>query len=138
MESVKAAQAVAAAVFMARSGSSMAEIRDYVLENYCAIPFTLDEIRENYCFDVTCQGSVPQAFEAFFESSDFEDAVRNAISIGGDSDTIAAIAGSIAGAYYGIPDEIRSEALSFLDEYEFETLNAFEEFCTNRSMLSTD
>ena len=77
---------------------------------------TLDEIRPSYKFDVSCQGSVPQAITAFLESVDFEDAIRNAISIGGDSDTIAAITGSIAEAAYGIPDWIKEKAYSFLDE----------------------
>ena len=77
---------------------------------------TLDEIRPTYSFDVFCQGSVPQAIIAFLESMDFEEAIRNAISIGGDSDTIAAITGSIAEAAYGIPDWIKDKAYSYLDE----------------------
>mgnify|MGYP000789186341 FL=1 len=77
---------------------------------------TLDEIRPSYRFDVSCQGSVPQAITAFLESTDFEDAIRNAISIGGDSDTIAAITGSMAEAAYGIPDRIKEKACSYLDE----------------------
>ena len=111
---------------MARFGSSMSEIRDYIEKNYYPISFTLDAIRDSYTFNVSCQGSVPQAFEAFFESTGFEDAIRNAISIGGDSDTIAAIAGGIAEAYYGIPAELRKQALTFLDDYQLDTLNAFE------------
>ena len=91
---------------------------------------TLDEIRPTYAFDVSCQGSVPQALEAFFESTSFEDAIRNAISIGGDSDTIGAICGAVAGAYYGVPAEIRAKAETFLDVRLLETLHAFErEFC---------
>ncbi len=74
-------------------------------------------------FDVSCQGSVPQALEAFFESMSFEDAIRNAISIGGDSDTFAAITGGIAEAYYGIPADIRASALTFLDTKQLEILN---------------
>lgn len=77
---------------------------------------TLDEIRPSYRFDVSCQGSVPQAITAFLESTDFENAIRNAISIGGDSDTIAAITGSMAEAAYGIPDRIKEKACSYLDE----------------------
>jgi type I restriction enzyme M protein len=77
-------------------------------------------------FDVTCQGSVPQAFEAFFESTGFEDAIRNAISIGGDSDTIAAIAGGMAEAYYGIPDAIREQVLTYLDNDLLKIVNRFE------------
>lgn len=125
-EGMKAAEAVSAAIFMARSGKSMLEIRDYIESNFYKIDFTLDGIRPTYSFDVTCQGSVPQALEAFFESTGFEDAVRNAISIGGDSDTIAAITGSIAEAYYGIPTKIRKHGLTFLDEVQLSVLNAFE------------
>ncbi|MBQ9377157.1 MAG: ADP-ribosylglycohydrolase family protein [Schwartzia sp.] len=77
---------------------------------------TLDEIRPTYRFDETCQGTVPQAIIAFLESTDFEDAIRNAISLGGDSDTLAAITGSIAEAAYGIPDWIKDKAYSYLDE----------------------
>jgi len=114
-EGMKAAEAVTTAIFMARSGSKMAEIRGCIEKKYYKIDFTLDSIRPTYDFDVTCQGSVPQAFEAFFESTGFEDAIRNAISIGGDSDTIAAITGGMAEAYYGIPASIRENVLAFLD-----------------------
>lgn len=107
-EGMKAAEAVSAAIYMARNGKSMLEIRDFIESKYYKINFTLDSIRPSYSFDVTCQGSVPQAFEAFFESTDYEDAIRNAISIGGDSDTIAAITGSMAEAYYGIPNDLRT------------------------------
>lgn len=125
-EGMKAAEAVAVAIYMARTGKSMLEIRDYIESNYYRINFTLDAIRPTYTFDVSCQGSVPQAFEAFFESTGFEDAIRNAISIGGDSDTIAAITGGIAEAYYGIPTDLRIHALTFLDELQLSVLNAFE------------
>jgi len=125
-EGMKAAEAVATAIFMAKNGSSLIDIRDYIESNYYKINFTLDGIRATYTFDVSSQGSVPQAFEAFFESTDFEDAIRNAISIGGDSDTIAAITGGIAEAYYGIPSEIRKHALTFLDKYQLSILNSFE------------
>lgn len=125
-EGIKGAEAVAVAVLLARTGRSMGEIRDHIEKNYYTLDFTLDDIRETYHFDVTCQGTVPQAFEAFFESTDFEDAVRNAISIGGDSDTLAAITGSIAEAYYGVPSEIREKAVSFLDERLLEVLTEFE------------
>lgn len=124
-EGIKAAEAVASAVFMARTGSTMEEIRQFIEAHYYSIDFTLDEIRPTYSFDVTCMGSVPQAFEAFFESSSFEDAIRNAISIGGDSDTIAAITGAIAGAYYPIPRSIRSQLFSFLDDTQKKIIRAF-------------
>ena len=116
-EGLKGAAATAVCVYLARTGASMDEIRHYVEENYYKIDFTLDEIRPTYDFDVSCQGSVPQALESFFESTSFEDAIRNAISIGGDSDTIGAIAGAVAGAYYGVPDDIRHMTMYYLDTF---------------------
>lgn len=126
-EGVKGARAITAAIWLARQGASMLEIRDHIHEHYYPLNFTLDQIRDDYEFDVSCQGSVPQAIEAFVESKSFEDAIRNAISIGGDSDTIAAMAGSIAEAYYGIPAEIRNHALTFLDQTQLGVVNAFEQ-----------
>lgn len=115
-EGIKGAEATAVATYLALQGKSKEEIKEYITQNYYPLDFTLDEIRPSYDFDVSCQGSVPQALEAFFESTDFEDAIRNAISIGGDSDTIAAICGSVAGAYYGVPDNIKKFALDKLDD----------------------
>jgi len=132
-EGLKGAEAVAAAVFLARTGSSRADIRDYIEAHYYRIDFTLDELRADYRFDVSCQGSVPQALEAFFESTGFEDAIRNAVSIGGDSDTIAAITGGIAEAYYGIPADLRQQAERFLDGFQQKILRDFEaEYPANR------
>ena len=129
-EGIKGAEATAVATFLARTGKSKEEIKAVVARDYYPLDFTLDEIRPTYEFDVSCQGSVPQALEAFFESMSFEDAIRNAISIGGDSDTIAAITGGIAEAYYGVPADIRAKAESFLDGRLLETLHAFErKFC---------
>lgn len=125
-EGIKGAEATAVAIYLARTGSSIVEIRDYIDKHYYPMNFTLDGIREAYHFDVSCQGSVPQAIMAFLESTSFEDAIRNAISIGGDSDTIAAICGGIAEAYYGIPTEIRKHALIFLDQRLIDILNEFE------------
>ena len=125
-EGIKGAEATAVAVYLARTGKNILEIRDYINKHYYPINFTLDSIRDDYTFDVSCQGSVPQALEAFFESRSFEDAIRNAISIGGDSDTIAAITGSIAEAYYGVPTSIRKHALTFLDERLLNILVEFE------------
>lgn len=99
-EGIKGAQAIAAAVYLARGGHSKDYIHQFINEHFYKLNFTLDNIRPVYKFDVTCQGSVPQAIEAFLESVSFEDAIRNAISIGGDSDTIAAMAGSIAWPFY--------------------------------------
>ena len=124
-EGIKGAVAVAGAIYLARTGHSKEEIRDYV-SRYYTIDFTLDEIREDYDFYEICQKSVPQALEAFFESTDFEDAIRCAISIGGDSDTIAAITGGIAEAFYGIDEDLRETALSFLDPALLEIVTQFE------------
>ena len=126
-EGIKGAEATAVATFLARTGKSKDEIRAVVVRDYYPLEFTLDEIRPTYKFDVSCQGSVPQALEAFFESTSFEDAIRNAISIGGDSDTIGAICGAVAGAFYGIPDDIRAKAETFLDEPLRQTLHNFEQ-----------
>lgn len=125
-EGIKGAEATAVAVFLAKSGSNILEIRDYINKNYYPLDFTLDEIRNTYEFNETSQDTVPQALEAFFESISFEDAIRNAISIGGDSDTVAAICGGVAEAYYGIPTDIRKHALTFLDGNLLELLVEFE------------
>lgn len=125
-EGLKGAEATAVAIFLARSGKNLLEIRDYITKNYYPLNFTLDGVRDSYEFNESCQDTVPQALEAFFESRDFEDAIRNAISIGGDSDTLAAITGGIAEAYYGISTEIRKHALTFLDERLLKILVEFE------------
>ncbi len=125
-EGIKGAEATAVAIFLAREGKSILDIRDYIDKHYYPMDFTLDSIRDSYQFNGTCQNTVPQAIMAFLESIDFEDAIRNAISIGGDSDTIAAITGGIAEAYYGIPTEIRERALAFLDERLLKILIEFE------------
>lgn len=125
-EGIKGAEATAVAIFLARSGKNMLEIRDVIDKEYYPMNFTLDGIRDSYKFNETCQETVPQALMAFFESTSFEDAIRNAISIGGDSDTLAAITGGVAEAYYGIPVEIRKHALTFLDERQMEILVEFE------------
>jgi type I restriction enzyme M protein len=125
-EGLKGAEATAVSIFLARSGAGISEIRDYITEYYYPIDFTLDEIRDSYEFDESCQGTVPQALAAFFESTSFVDAIRNAISIGGDSDTIAAIAGSVAEGYYGIPASLRARAVKYLDGQLFKILLDFE------------
>jgi ADP-ribosylglycohydrolase len=117
-EGIKGAQATAAAIFLARSGENKADIRDFIRERFAYdFDWRLADIRPHYIFDVTCQGSVPQALQAFFEATGFEDAVRNAVSIGGDSDTIACITGGIAEAFYGeVPAGIRKNVFALLDE----------------------
>lgn len=114
-EGLKGAEAVAGAVFLARTGAGKPGLRRYIERLYGPLDFTIDGIRDAYRFNETCQGSVPQAMEAFFESTDFEDAVRTAVSLGGDSDTVAAMCGSVAGAYYGIPEGMSRRAAAYLD-----------------------
>lgn len=126
-EAIKAAEAVAIAKKLAYT-CPIAEIKDYIIKNYYQMDFCLSDIREIYTYDVSCQGSVPVALQAFFESENFEDAIRNAVSIGGDSDTIAAITGGIAEAYYGVPDTLRNTALSYLDGNLIKILTDFEEY----------
>lgn len=110
-EGIKGAAATAHAIFLAYQGIELAEIRVVLQEAYgYDLERTVDGIRPGYTFDVTCQGSVPEALICVFEATDFEDAIRNAISIGGDSDTLAAIAGGFAEARFGIPPEIAAEA----------------------------
>jgi ADP-ribosylglycohydrolase len=118
-EGIKGAQATAAAIFLTRSGKGKAEIKQYVADTFSYdLDRTLDDIRPHYCFDVSCQGSVPESIIAFLESDDYEGAVRNAVSLGGDSDTMACIAGGIAEAFYGgVPEEIKREVLARLDSH---------------------
>jgi len=99
-EGIKGAQATAAAVFLAKCGKSKDEIKEYIEENFYPLDLSLDDIRPGYFFNETCQETVPQAIIAFLESESYEDAIRNAVSLGGDSDTLAAITGSIAWAFY--------------------------------------
>ncbi len=116
-EGIKGGCATAAAIFLARTGSSKTEIKEYIHSQFgYDLDRTLDQIRPTYTFDVSCQGSVPEAIIAFLESTDFEDAVRKAVSLGGDSDTIACIAGGIAQAFYGVvPQPIIDQVYEILD-----------------------
>lgn len=122
-EGIKGAQAVASAIFLARKNKSKSEIKQYVNDTFgYDLNRSIDSIRPQYKFEVSCQKSVPEAIIAFLESTDFETAIRLAISLGGDSDTIACIAGSIAEAYYKeIPEELIEKSLRYLPE-EFITV----------------
>ena len=109
-------KAVAAAIFLARNNKSQAEIKDYISDKYYYnLTRKIENIRLDYKFDETCPGSVPEAIIAYLEAKDFESAVRNAVSLGGDADTQADIAGAIAEASFGIPDEIIAACLAKLD-----------------------
>lgn len=128
-EALYGAQAVAAAVFMAREGCRKEEIRDYIRKKFhYPLKDSLKEIRERYVFDSRASYSVPPALEAFLESDSYEDAVRKAISIGGDSDTIACMTGGIAQAFYKkIPEEIFLRGMGYLDSGLRKVLKEFEE-----------
>jgi ADP-ribosylglycohydrolase len=128
-EGIKGAQVTAAAIFLARTGKTKQEIKAYISQTFgYDLQFTLDAIRPSYRFNSSCQGSVPQAIVAFLESTDYENAIRLAISIGGDSDTIACITGGIATAFYKeIPAEILDFASSKLPDEFTEVLNGFDE-----------
>lgn len=116
-EGIKGAQSIAGAVFLARTGKSKQDIKEYIEKNYeYFLDFKLNNIRDIYQFDESSAGTVPPAIVAFLESTDFEDAIRNAISIGGDSDTLAAITGSIAEAFYGVPTEVQGLTLQYLSD----------------------
>jgi ADP-ribosylglycohydrolase len=117
-QGIRGAQATAAAVFLARTGATKEQIREYIETQFdYFLDETLDDIRPTYTFDVSCQGSVPQSIIAFLESTSYEDAVRKAISLGGDADTMACIAGAIAEPFYGgVPAEIAEKVLALLDE----------------------
>ena len=117
-EGIKGAQSTAAAIFMARNGKSKEEIREYISTKYgYDLNRTCDEICPVYEWDSSCQGTVPEAMVAFFDSTDFESAIRLAVSLGGDSDTLACITGGIAEAFYKeIPDDIAMKIWGLIPE----------------------
>ena len=126
-EGIRGAQAIAASIFLARSGESKGRIRSYIEESFgYNLQQTINEIRPTYQFDETCQGSVPQSIIAFLESDNYEDAVRKAISLGGDSYTLACMTGGIAQAYYGkIPDYIAQKVREILNPEMLEVIDLF-------------
>ena len=135
-EGIKGAQATVSSIFFMRHGKSKNAIeeyknklKDYIQNKYkYDLNFTLNEIRPSYDFNESCQKTVPQAIVSFLESENFEDAIRNAISIGGDSDTLGAITGSIAEAAYGIPEDIKEKAINYLDNEIKELYNKWADF----------
>ncbi|WP_428912518.1 ADP-ribosylglycohydrolase family protein [Niallia sp. Krafla_26] len=126
VEGLKGAEATAVAIFMAKQGIPKKEIDNTINLHYYSLDFTIDEIRDTSPFNETCQETVPQAIQAFLESSSFEDAIRTAVSVGGDSDTLAAITGAIAEAYYGVLENIKEKALTYLDH---NLRSIYEEWC---------
>lgn len=128
-EGIKGAEATASAIFLARTGSTKAEIKSYIEENFhYDLSRTCDEIRPGYHHVESCQETVPEAITAFLEGESFEDVIRTAVSLGGDCDTLTAIAGSIAEGFYGVPEELKEECRKRLPENLLEVLLRFEEF----------
>ena len=121
-----AAEAIASVIFMARNGASKEEIKDYVIREFgYDFSRTCDEIRPNYRHVESCQETVPEAITAFLEGIDFEDVIRTAVSLGGDCDTLTAIAGSMAEAYYGVPEWLKEECEKRIEPEMREVLERF-------------
>ena len=125
-EGIKGAQAVAAAIYLARTGRTKQEIKYYIESSFgYDLNHSCRQLRMDYQFNETCQHTVPEALVSFLESSDYEDAVRLAVSLGGDSDTLACITGGVAEAFYGLPLRIKIKALSYLPEKIKKTVEVF-------------
>lgn len=138
-EGIKGAEATASAIFMARNGSSKEEIKKYIEnEFHYDLNRTLDEIRPNFHMDETCQKTVPEAIIAFLEARDFEDAIRNAVSLGGDTDTLGAITGSIAEAYFGISETLISECRNRINKDMRDVVDAFYSFVRKDDLPNTN
>ena len=124
-DSINGSEAVAVSIYMSLKGNTKDEIKNYIEENY----FKVDDLKNNEMsikdFHINCVETVKQALSCFLNSNDFEDAIRNAISLGGDSDTLASITGGIAAAYYGIPEDICNEVFNYLDDYLIKIHNDF-------------
>lgn len=127
-EGIKGAEATAAAIYLARTGSTKAEIKAYIEETFgYDLSRTCDEIRPGYRHVESCQETVPEAITAFLEGQSFEDVIRTAVSLGGDCDTLTCIAGSIAEGYYGVPEELKQECIRRLPEDLVEVLKYFDQ-----------
>ena len=128
-EGIKGAEATASAIFMARTGSGKAEIKQYIERQFgYSLNRSCDEIRPDYRHDETCMRTVPEAITAFLEGDSFEDVIRTAVSLGGDCDTLTAIAGSIAEGFYGVPEELKEECRRRLPGPLLQVLDDFENF----------
>ena len=126
-EGIKGAESAAAAIFLARSGKTKDEIKDYIVKEFnYDLSRTCDEIRPEYHHVESCQGTVPEAITAFLEGADFEDVIRNAVSLGGDCDTLTCIAGGIGEAFYGVPNEMKLQCRNRLEKDMLDVLERFE------------
>lgn len=137
-EGIKGAEATAAAIYLARTRKTKAEIRAYITENFgYDLSRTCDEIRPGYCFRASCQETVPEAITAFLEGESFEDVIRTAVSLGGDCDTLTAIAGSVAEGFYGVPDELKQQCRIRLMPDLAEVLDRFEKRVSGGKQIDT-
>ena len=125
-EGIKGAVATASLIWLARNGRSKEELRTYTEEHFYPLKETCDEIRPAYHFDVSCQGTVPQAITAFLEGESFEDVIRTAVSLGGDCDTLTCIAGGMAEAFYGVPEDLKQECRKRLEPDMLLVLDRFQ------------
>lgn len=139
-EGIKGAEATASAIFLARTGASKDEIRDYIVTEFgYDLSRTCDEIRPTYYHQESCQETVPQAIIAFLEGEDFEDVIRNAVSLGGDCDTLTCIAGSMAEAFYGVPEDLVKKVRDEVPEEMLKVIDRFDRFrCSNALKMLSD
>lgn len=137
-EALKAAEAVATSIFLLRNGLTKKQLEKYIKDNYYDLNFDIDELRLNYVYTNEASNSVPQAIFCFLCSNNFEDAIRKAISIGGDSDAIAAIAGSLAEAYYGVPEELVDKIQSYIRIYMFPIIDKFYQINKNKILIKNN
>lgn len=135
-EGIKGAEATASAIYLARRGASKAEIRKYIEDEFgYDLSRTCDEIRPTYRHVESCQETVPEAITAFLEGEDFEDVIRTAVSLGGDADTLTAIAGSMAEAMYEVPDSIKEKGREHLDSHIIEVVDMWYRFLDESNLL---
>lgn len=134
-EGIRGAKAVAATVFLARRQTRKEDIAEYIETEFgYRLDVPLKTVRRNFLFDVSCAGTVPWALRAFLEADGYEDAIRNAVSLGGDADTLACIAGAVAGAYYGVPSDITEQTLNRLDDHIRSVIARFDARFGNKAM----
>lgn len=135
-EGIKGAEATASAIYLARTGKSKAEIKEYIVKNFgYDLSRTCNEIRPDYHHVESCQETVPEAITAFLEGESFEDVIRTAVSLGGDCDTLTCIAGAMAEGFYGVPEELKKECRNRLGKKLLDVLDRFDEYLTSQKQL---
>ena len=131
LEAIKGAQCVASCIYLLRMKYNKEEVKKYIEDNYYSLDYNLEDLQRNYMFSSKTSNSIPQALYVFFESNDFEDSIRKAISIGGDTDTIGAIVGSLSEAYYGIDENMKEKVKPYLRDYMKDLLEDEKVLCYN-------